>query len=444
MDGNQRETFLINFQAFLENRLTTPTYALASRAYSTIASPFSLSNTQGLLDGLSLTLQDNPNWIKSAWGLIQSHLKRSYQRLEDVNELLKTTPFLQARHDKAGKLQPEGRYRALAAVQDVYLAFCVVDATLKTIPLLTPIKFQREVREMMESALPSLVCDCFPPLAPISTVCEGFSVGSADASLNTFLQEAMEAYRWQFWDLLGTWRGSSGAYSIQPLCVPTSSGLSSSSFAEGTVSSDANQRIVDYIDHTMKVRQEAAKKAAALSSSSSSSAHGLTSANYEGLRKGGFSNEVMGSLFPSSFLRNSSEGRNSSGNFSSTNTSGTITLEMMDKRIRSFLNHIFPSRLRGYAHRHRCAYCGAPFDSDTGKNAHYRCHFHSRNALRPEEKVVRLLFPTPLEFIEHIGDSDRTGYFPKVTLTLEEAYKGGAKGAVSIRRQATKSSGTLY
>lgn len=450
MEGNQKEIWLVNLQAFLENRLTTPTYALASRAYPNISAPLSLQNTQGLLDGLSLSLQDNPNWIKSAWGLIQSHVKRTYQRFEDVKELLMTTGFQEARKSKGGKPHGEGRYRALSAVQDVYLAFCVVDATLKAIPCLTPIKFQREIRELVESSLPSLVCDCFPPLAPIGALSEASLLGAKNTSPSAYLQEALEIYRWQFWDLLRAWKGSS-EHSSRYTSTSTVSILSST-FAEGTISSEANQRLEEYIQHTLKVRREAGGKTI----SSLPGDHGSSSSNGnaigEDLSIQGMINsltetaiEGMTPSFSSFSQSVASAGGSAAGPLAGWSNasinSSTVTAEMMDRRIRSFLHHIFPSRMRGNAHRHRCGYCGAPFDSDAAKNTHYRYHFHSRNALRPEEKVVRLLLPAAADFIEHVGDSDRSGYFPKVTLTLEEAYKGGANGAVTIRRGAPKPSG---
>lgn len=450
MDSHGKENWLINLQAFLENRLTTPAYISASRAYSSISAPFLLQNTQGLLDGFSLSLQDHPSWVKSAWGVIEGHLKRTYQRVEDVKELLTTTTFSQARNDKESKTYREGKYRALAAVQDLYLAFCVVDATLKSIPFLSPVSVQGEVREAVESVLPSLVCECFPLLAPVSSSSiEGLSVADDGNDRNAPLHEAIEAYRWQFWDLLFAWRGT-GSCEISS----ASSSLLANSFSEGTISSAANHRLEDYIRHTIKVRHEAEAKTAAsfsnratssyLSSFESTSNHLHSNINgnlpMNGVGENSLANAAAAKLVSSfsALPQGGSIQSNNTGSLMTNGGSAAATGEMIDKRIRSFMHHIFPSRQRGNAYRHRCGYCGAPFDSDAAKNAHYRCHFHSRNALRSEEKAVRLLFPSSSEFIEHVGDYDRSGYFPTVTLTLEEAYKGGAKGGVSIRRRPTK------
>lgn len=353
------EQWIGNLKAFLSSRLVTPSYATASAAVPDVSAPPLLANSQGLLDGLLWSLNDSPSWSKSAWFAVQGHVKATFENMQNTNETL-------GKGLVAGaplKAVRERSYRFRAAVQDVYLSFCIVDTMLKSDCALTDKKF----RESIETALPQFVADYFPLFFPNKSV---------------FLREAVEEYQWLFWDLLRCW--------VQ----------------DSTRTRDGNHRIEFYLAHSLKRRREEKK-----------SGEGDPDANVA---------SGLASLFSHSF-----------GSGVSATLSTSITAETIGKTIRSYLNYIFAAR-RANAFRQRCQHCGAPFDSETAKNNHYRYHFHAHNYLR-SEKVVRLLHMSKEEFLNHAGDFDKSGYFPRATESFEEAYKGGSSGVMKARRRLESS-----
>lgn len=134
----------------------------------------------------------------------------------------------------------------------------------------------------------------------------------------------------------------------------------------------------------------------------------------------------------------------------------------VNQMIDSFLNSIYPAR-GSLAYRSKCTRCGLIFatnktitslssaatskegktDNTTtkvasanyeGRNAHYKRHGLIKQYLSSKAHVVRLCYPSAEDFIRHVGDYDRSGYFPQLTATLEESSKNADAMFVQVRK----------
>ncbi|CCW65219.1 unnamed protein product [Phytomonas sp. EM1] len=359
-----KEQWLLDFQFFLSGRLHTPPYVAAARSYPLISLPSMIPHTQYLLDGIVWSLNEHSEWALEAWLVIQNHLKTTVDRLQDVARDLADGWKTDERVELDGFRARERTYGSHAAVQDVYLAFCVVDAVLKHVR--SP---KQAVKQTIEKALPHLVVETFPILQ--------------DYPRSPWMESATDEFRLLFLDFLRSWTASG----VEP---------------------ETNRRLEEHIRHCLKVRREAAQTGPSAARST---------ALQDGLRL------VLDGASPAPAI--------SSASTSLAPASGDPA--GVEKKIRSFLASINPHR-RSLASRLRCAHCGAPLRDEASKNAHYRIHFHGHNYLRPEVKMVRLMYPTVGEFIDHVGDIDRRGYFAKVVDVLEELYKHDGRGALKVRR----------
>lgn len=346
--------------------------------------------TQGLIDGILWAINDHPDWVLDAWLTLQNHLNDTARRYSEINtemgglaaQLSKgsTASTTLSSAARGTPLDRERTYRAHAAVQDIYIAFCVVDSLLKNIC----VEGEVALRSAVEAALPRLVAEYMPIFSiPQSRWCG----------------EAVDEYRYLFLDLLNSW------------------------LVLNVLQSDVHRRIQEYIQHRLhrsraEVVEGDTKKQAALWNQ-------------------GVQAIIEQAAGPSTALPSSS--LQSGGGHTGAAKNATLkppparTAEAVEKTVRSFLNSIFPPR-RTPASRHRCPHCGALFRDEKSRAAHSRYHFYARNFLKPEDKLVRLMYPTAVEFIDHCGDSKKEGHFTKVTEVLEQAYKGGERGAVKIRK----------
>lgn len=360
MEELPQDRWVADLEAFISARLMTVKYTDAARVHPGISEPFCLLHSQPLLDGFVWAVNDHPSFGKETWRVIEEHIQRMHQQLQDT---IDTQSKCRHSHISEG----EKEYRLRAAVQDVYTAFCVLDAFMKSQPVLQ----QKPLREAVERALPQYVSQYFPTFF-ISTELSQW-------------RKAEESFRWRFWDLLRAW--------LQP---PPPLMLSEST----------HRRLEQFLRYTLKTRRENEDKKRALSSQHSVPPQGL------------LPQVLAASASPSLAPAQGDE-----------EASGEV--------IKSFVNSIFPSRHLP-AFRLQCHHCGAPFDDEDAIQKHYRYHFHSHNALRQDVKMVRLLNPSSTDFVEYIGDVDRSGYFPEITAPIESAYRsGGSSGSMNVRRRAT-------
>ncbi|KAG5473846.1 hypothetical protein LSCM1_04478 [Leishmania martiniquensis] len=432
MDSNtqRKEEWCISLQFFLASRLRTPSYAVASRQHPFIRVPPMIPRTQFLLDGIVWAVNDHPGWVESAWLTIQNHIKDTATRLRELSDELarataaaaaSTSSSSAATNAISSMIAPRGSaldrvrtYQAHAAVQDVYLAFCALDALVKGVCADAAVA----VHEAVGKELPQLVAYYFPLFAP---------------STSYWVADAVDEYRHLFLALLDSW------------------------ITQSTFSSDVHRRLQEYLQHRLQrtreaesadehqVQQDASGSFTAKANGSSGGANGadVWGMNVQHIidNAARVSAAVM-TTAPTANLTGL-ESRGKSGQQASVASAknaalrsferGVRTPDTVERTLRSFLNSIFPPRNTAAA-RHRCPHCGAPFRDDKSKSSHYRCHFYARNFLKPEEKLVRLMYPSAADFAEHTGDLKREGHFTRTVEVLEEAYKGGGRGAVKIRR----------
>lgn len=343
-----------------------------------------IPNSQYLIDGALWAIHDHPNWAMDAWLVVQNHLKDTGTRYEELRRELRNAKAVAAEEDPTSKTNRERLYRAHAAVQDLYLAFCVVDALLKSEQLHLS-RDTPSVKEAVEKELPHLVADYVPLF---------------EAQHSEWAEDAAEEYRDLFFHLLRSW------------------------LTQQVLREDTHRRMEEFIRHKLKTNREAMEVAKAPFAASAAT-DGLrllirtTNAAATGSSKGAGRGPPARAAGPGGRGGGPQQPRR--------------TPDSVERTIRSFLASIFPAK-KGATGRFRCPHCGAYFKDDKSKNAHYRCHFTNHNFLKPEEKVVRLMYPSVNDFIEHTGDVERSGYFAKATDVLEDAYRNGERGVMKARR----------
>jgi hypothetical protein len=441
IETQRKEEWCISLQSFLASRLRTPSYANASRQHPFISVPSMIPRTQFLLDGVVWAVNDHPGWVLDAWLTVQNCIKDTGKRLAELSEEFQhvvasstsssAAASLSTAAPRGSALDRERTYRAHAAVQDVYIAFCMMDALLKNVCT----EAAGTLRAAIEAELPHLVADFVPVFWPRTS---------------RWFEDAVEEYRYLFHALLDSW------------------------LVQNTFSSDVHRRLQEYVQDRLQRTREAEEKA---EQEGNEGTDGATSSGDAGAANSNGSPNGSGpSTAPNVWQQSmrhiiDTTARVSAAVVAAGNTiasppdttgkstvgvmvapgaavstspvaksaavrsfeRGVRTPETVEKTLRSFLHYVFPPRQTAAA-RHRCPHCGALFRDDKGKNTHYRCHFYARNNLKPEEKLVRLMYPSAADFAEHTGDLKGEGYFTRTVEVLEEAYKGGERGAVKIRK----------
>lgn len=445
MDTQRKGEWCISLQSFLSSRLRTPSFAVASRQHPFVSVPSMIPRTQFLLDGVVGAINDHPSWVLDAWLTVQNCIKDTGTRFAELSEELYRAVTLSSTSNAApsrtamaaprgSALDRERTYRAHAAVQDIYLAFCVMDALIKNVCA----EAAATLHAAVETELPHLVADFVPIFAPATSY---------------WIEDAVEEYRYLFHALLDSW------------------------VVQNTVNSDVHRRLQEYLQDRLQRTREVEEKAELAGSESAEGttnrsanpAQTTSSGNNSGAAAGtgtgssssnGNSNTNVANpwqksmqhiiestarisaavVAASSAPTNKPHGRNAPGGAPAAKNSGqrgfdrgARTPEAVERTLQSFLSYVFPPR-RTVAVRHCCPHCGALFRDDKSKKAHYRCHFYARNYLKRDEKLVRLMYPSAGDFAEHTGDLRREGFFTRTVEVLEEAYKGGERGAVKIRK----------
>lgn len=446
LDTQRKEEWCITLQSFLSSRLRTPPYAVACRQHPFVAVPSMIPRTQFLLDGVVWAVNDHPSWVLDAWLTVQNCIKDAGKRFAELSEELHRAVMLSATTAASGgaasstsasriamaaprgsALDRERTYAAHAAVQDIYLAFCVMDALVKNVCA----DAASTLHAAVETELPHLVADFVPIFAPATSY---------------WIEDAITEYRYLFLALLDSW------------------------VVRNTISGDVHRRLQEYVQDRLQRTRAAEEKAEMEGSGLGTTAGGATQ---NGTSGSSGSNGANGVASPDSgaaavnpwqqsmqhiiestarvsavVAASSAAPAGKSGPAGAPSATsapaaknaalrgfarGSRTPETVERTLRSFLNYVFPPRSTPAA-RHRCPRCGALFRDDKSRIAHYRCHFYACNYLRKEEKRVRLMYPSAADFAEHTGDLKREGYFTCTVEVLEEAYKGGERGAVKIRK----------
>ncbi|RNF11066.1 hypothetical protein TraAM80_01193 [Trypanosoma rangeli] len=184
--GNfERDAWLVSLQLFLDVRLRTVPFHVASRSRPGVSVPLPVPNTQHIIDGVMWSVRDHAAWAPDAWLTIQNHLHGCSQRHTQLVERLSQTHAPTNLQD--GEEVERGRlYSSHACVQDLYVAFCVVDAFLRHVAG----ESLSTAREAVEKELPRLVADHMPIWQP---------------ARSQYTHDAIEDCRLLFLDLLRSW-----------------------------------------------------------------------------------------------------------------------------------------------------------------------------------------------------------------------------------------------
>ncbi|RNF26379.1 uncharacterized protein Tco025E_01240 [Trypanosoma conorhini] len=368
--GFEKDEWLVRLQLFLDVRLRTVPFHVASRSRPGVAVPLPIPNTQYLIDGVMWSVRDHAAWTPDAWLTIQNHLHSCSQRHTQLVERL-SQAHAPANLQDGAEVERERLYSSHACVQDLYVAFCVVDAFLRH----AAEESRTTAREAVEKELPRLVADHAPIWLP---------------ARSQYTHDAVEDYRLLFLDLLRSW-------AVTKLLRP-----------------DTHRRIEEYVRYKLKTLRDSA-------------------AAHEG--KDGVEHRPSGAISAGLrvLLAGTGPSHSSAPALSASSTSAPATIDVVRRNMREFVVAIFPSH-RSDAGKKRCAHCGAVFKTLAAKSAHYRYHFYNRSYLTGE-KIVRLPYPTLQDYVAHEVGPRVTGDFVRVTEDLLDVLRVPDKRVVHVRKE---------
>lgn len=205
--GVERDEWLARLQLLLNVRLRTVSFDAASRNRPPALVPLPLPNSQYIIDGVMWSVRDNTAWAFDAWLTIQNHLQSCSQRHAQLADQISRAHAPNGPH--FGAAERERLYTSHACVQDVYIAFCLVDSFLRH----TRGELTAAARDAVEKELPRLVADHMPIWQTARSPCT---------------HDAVEDYRLLFLDLLRSW-------TVTKLLRP-----------------DTHRRIEEYVRHKLK------------------------------------------------------------------------------------------------------------------------------------------------------------------------------------------------
>ncbi|CBH10702.1 hypothetical protein, conserved [Trypanosoma brucei gambiense DAL972] len=386
-----KDEWLVGLQQFINTRLRTIPFAAAARVRPQVSVPLPLPNTQYLIDGLMWSVRDCAAWAADAWLCAQSHLHACTQRYAKLNETLTYNAQQRqgGRESKQGEdsaAERERMYDCHALIQDIYIAFCLVDAFLRHMS-----EVSKSVKELVEKELPRLVADHMPLWEPAH---------------NHYAEEAVEDHRLLFLDLLRSWT------------------------VTGLLRPDTQRRIEEYVRHKLKTVREA------IADSSRRSNDGQVAVSSRRERQ---IRAISSGL--RAFLYNTAEQKQQqqlSVPLPSEGKSGerTNAVDAVRLTMASFVSAIFPSS-RTEAGRYRCAHCGLVLKNASAKTSHYRYHFCSRS-YNTELKIVRLPFPALEDYISHEVDCGETGSFVRVTHDMLDVFRSPQNRTVRVRERISR------
>nr|CCC90244.1 unnamed protein product [Trypanosoma congolense IL3000] len=384
--SEEKDAWLVGLHQFLNTRLRTVPYAAATRVRPNVSVPLPLQNTQYMIDGLMWSVRDCVAWAADAWLCAQSHLHSCTQRFTQLSEQLNREELQQSRRepntvDEAAvdgeAMERERLYDCHACVQDVYVAFCVVDAFLRHMS-----DASISVKELAEKELPRLVADHIPLW---------------QRPPSRYMQQAMEEYSLLFLDMLRSWTTTRV---LRP---------------------DTQRRIEEYVRHKLKTVRDAPARPNGVVSDSS----GVNSIGTAGGLGGGRLRAVSAGL--RMLLSNATAHPQKS-----TEASPVVAADAARLTIASFISAIFPSS-RSEAGRNRCAHCGLVLKNATAKSTHYRYHFCSRS-YNTDLKIMRLPYPSLDDYMFHEPDCGETGNFVRVTYDMLDVFRAPENRTVRVRR----------
>ncbi|KAH8617640.1 hypothetical protein ERJ75_000360800 [Trypanosoma vivax] len=385
---SSKEEWLVGLHELLNVRLRTVSFALAVRVRSNASVPLPLQNTQYLIDGIMWSVRDCVEWAEEAWLCFQSHLQACAKRYTQLCEQLAAVGRTRQCEGLIEKdeLERERLYNIHAYLQDIYVAFCIVDAFLRHMN-----DESRIAKELAEKELPRLVAEHMP-------------IWQRTGSYH--VQEAVEDHRLLFLDLLRSWT------------------------ATKILRADTQRRIEEHVRHRLKTLRDAVLNGNGRGATTLGGGDGVLRNRDEqrytaisaGLRA------LMSDVTASSMVPISTS-------CPSKQSAPGSAVETARLTIASFTYAIFPPP-RSEAGRNRCAHCGVILRNPNAKSSHYRYHFCSRN-YQTDLKIVRLPYPSMEDYVTHVVDCGETGSFVRVTQDMLEVLRAPDKQIVHVRRNVS-------
>lgn len=182
------EDWRTSLQRFIEARLRVMPYRVArQRGISIPSLPL---NVQFIIDGVLLAIEDHPDRQRDSADAIIDHLRHCYKRLSQLcTDLEAALPSGSAASKKLWTEFPvQVHYCVSAALMDVYLAWCLVDAALKQ---------HKSLSATVQAVLPIHVATLMP-------------VFTRTTSSHPVIAVALREYRPLFFDLMASWSVSDG------------------------------------------------------------------------------------------------------------------------------------------------------------------------------------------------------------------------------------------
>lgn len=391
----------------LNCRLRSSTHFSASRGCGFPPMP---SNTQFVIDGIVMAVDDRPALASASWQATVEHLRECCSRFHRLRQQL-----LGASHAGNATLKfgvERIQWATYAMVQDVYLAWCVLDGVAKdsAVP---------EIRRVAELEWPRLVAQHMtvlweayaPDTGTSKTPGTASELQNGEVGVVRLIDGAVSQFRGLFLDLLRSW-------------------LLMRSFRADTL-----RRIDEHVRQALRV---AAVKFAECSSSLASGLDSMASAAAVAqliLRTRQAATAVPPAGIPVAVLAGgTSSGRPLLSSFRRGFHAGAAT-KLLDVTVMQLSD----SNRQPFA----CRQCGAPFKSSAACSAHYRVHFFTRAQLGDTDQMVRLRPCSREAFLaHHVASGPPDGSFIATVAPIKTAYRDEAVVAVRTASKATSTTTT--
>lgn len=329
-------------QLFVACRLRTPKSAGGGGAPPSGIPP-TLSNTQFLIDGIILSINDHPDRSRSSWAAVVGNLRTCHTRFTSLS--LQLSNPTDSRQYAANQLM----YSSLAVVQDLYIAWCLMDGVMKNCA---------DLNALTELEWPKLVAGYMCPLWCFNASIDKTSSSSGNRQ---YLANAVEEFRGLLMDIARSWT------SLKPLRV------------------DTLRRCEEHVRQALRVASEGM------------SDHGGNNVTHQD----GVWNFIAST-------RRGQEGTSSSNHSTRVAGPATTTTGVGGGAVltgQKLLDAVVSQFYDAARCRLCCKHCGAFFTTEEGRSAHYGVHFFGRSQLHKGEvdPMVRLASPSSSSsFVRHV------------------------------------------
>lgn len=419
---------------FLNGRLRTTSYKVAVKQHPLVLIPQVPLHTQHIVDGIALAIVDRGDRCgRETFLTICNHLKSCWGRWLQVMQYVTENAGNSISHeDNDAHQQRRFTYGAMAALQDVLLAWYVVDAVLK-LPLHT------QAKSTGKHALPPPVV-CSLLLEELATLLPHHMPLFCMTTLSTkspVIVAALLEYWHRFEDMITSWYLPTMHDTLQ-------------------AGSGALRRCEEVVKRHLLTAQnrvtDAAHSAPGLLAS-------MSTTTSQGIVRGSARTDLM-SIIRNALAGGSTQkhhdGPSNAAAASTTSSAGRPTGKAL---VDIFIQQAFERSRTALS----CKQCGALFPSEGGLMSHYATHFSTKEQ-RDTDTAVRLRFPSVEDALQHCpftsrhagGASDqavkffcktteahRPFFLPTVAVRKPELGDDGERGSASSAKRPRGTEGVV-